>query len=128
MAEELEGRDHALEDRLGSLEGKGQNERKVRISPGSGQDRNNPSAIGKVDVDMAEIGLETLAWEMSQGNKRLAMATPVLVHVALHLAVTSAVSVFVLQSTKYLHGSVALLDRRVLVVSQDLVDDPQIGP
>jgi hypothetical protein len=72
---------------------------------------------------MAEIGLEALAWEMSQRNERLAMATSVLMHVALHLAVASAVTVFILQATAYLHGGVALLDRRVFVVGQDLVDD-----
>ena len=51
------------------------------------------------------------------------MATSVLMHVALHLTVASVVPVFVLQATKYLHGRVALLDGRVFVVSQDLVDD-----
>jgi hypothetical protein len=77
---------------------------------------------------MAKIGLNALAWEMPQGNERLAMATSVLMHIALHLAVTSVVTVFVLQATKDLHGGVALLDGRVFVVGQDLVDDRLNGP
>ena len=127
-AEELEGGDHAGEDRLGALEGEGQNERGVGVGPGGDQERNEPPAVGKVDVDVAEIGLETLAWEMPQGNEGLAMATSVLAHVALHLAVASAVAVFVLQATKHLHGGVALLGGRLLVVDQDLVDDRLEGP
>jgi hypothetical protein len=72
---------------------------------------------------MTEIRLEALAWEMSQGSEGLAMATSVLMHIALHLAVTSVVAVFVLQATKYLHGGVTSLDRRGLVIGQDLIDD-----
>ena len=44
-------------------------------------------------------------------------------HVTLYLAIASAVTMFVLQATKYLHGGVALLDRRAFVVGQDLVVD-----
>ena len=117
-AEELEGRDHAFEDRLGALEGEGQNEGSVRVGPGGDQERNQPPAIGEIDVDVAEIGLEALAWEVSQRDERLAMAASVLVHIALHLAVTPVVAVFVLQATKHLHGGVALLGGRVLVVAR----------
>ena len=127
-AKELEGRDHAGEDRLGALKRESQNERIVRIGPGGGQDRNNPLAVGELDVDMTEIGLEALAWEMSQRNERLTMATSVFTHVTLYLAIASAVTMFVLQATKNLHGGVALLDRRAFVVGQDLVDDRLKGP
>ena len=65
---------------------------------------------------MAEIGLEALAWQVSQRDERLAMAASVLVQIALHLAVASAVPMFIVQATKYLHGGVALLGGRLLVV------------
>jgi hypothetical protein len=47
--------------------------------------------------------------------------------VALDLAITSAVAVLVLEATKHLHGGVALLGRRLLVVGQDLVDERYEG-
>ena len=91
-----------------ALEGEGQNERSVRVGPSRDQEGNLPPAIGEIDVDVAKIGLEALAWQVPQRDERLAMATPVLVHIALHLAVTSVVPVFILQATKHLHGGVAL--------------------
>ena len=127
-AEELEGGDHAGEDRLGALEGQRQDERRVGVGPGGDQERHEPSAVGEVDVDVAEIGLEPLAREMAQGNEGLLMSAFVLEHVALDLAVAAAVAVFVLEATKDLHGGVALLGRRLLVVGQDLVDDRLEGP
>jgi hypothetical protein len=81
----------------------------VRVGPGRDQEGNLPPAIGEIDVDVAKIGLEALAWQVPQRNERLAMATSVLVHIALHLAVTSVVPVYILQATKHLHGGVALL-------------------
>ena len=95
-AEELEGPDHAFEDRLRALEVESQNEGSVRVGPGRDQEGNLPPAIGEIDVDVAKIGLEALAWQVPQRNERLAMATSVLVHIALHLAVTSVVPVYIL--------------------------------
>ena len=60
-AEELEGRDHPFEDRLGALEGESQHEGGVGVGPGRDQERHEPAAVGEVDVDVAEIGFETLA-------------------------------------------------------------------
>ena len=59
--EELEGRDHPFEDRLGALEGQRQDEGSVRVGPGRDQERHEPAAVGEIDVDVAEIGLEALA-------------------------------------------------------------------
>ena len=67
--EELEGRDHPFEDRLGALEGQGQDERGVRVGPGRDQERHEPAAVGEVDVDVAEVGLEAMAREMPRGMK-----------------------------------------------------------
>src|SRR5207253_2174915 len=126
-AEEVEGSDHAGQDGLGALERQRQDEGCVGIGPGGDQERNEPPSVGKVDMDVTEIGLEALAWEMSQGDERLAMVAAVFEQVALDLAVTSAVAVLVLEAPKQLHGGVALLGRRLLVVGPDLVDEPHDG-
>ena len=76
-AEELEGGDHAGQDRLGALEGKRQNEGCVGVGPGGDQERDEPPSVGEVDMDVAEIGLETVAWEMPQGDEGLSMAASV---------------------------------------------------
>jgi hypothetical protein len=51
------------------------------------------------------------------------VAASVFPQIALDLTVTPAVAVFVFEATKHLHGGVALLGGRLLVVDQDLVDD-----
>ncbi len=122
-SEELEGCDHALEDRLGALEGECQNEGIIRVGPGGNQERNKPAAVGEIDVDMAEIGFEALARKMSQRNKRLSFPAMVLEDVALHLGVAAAVAMFVAKATEHLRGGVPLLGGRGFVVGEDLVDD-----
>jgi len=63
--EELEGGDHAFEDRLGALEGECQNERTIRVGPGGDQEGDLPSPLGKFNVDVAEVGFEAFAGEMT---------------------------------------------------------------
>ena len=72
-SEELEGRDHAFEDCLGALKRQCQNEGIIRVGPGCDQERNKPSAVGKVDVDMAEIRFEALARKMAQRDESLSL-------------------------------------------------------
>jgi hypothetical protein len=121
--EELEGGDHAFEDRLGTLERECPNEGIIRVGPGGDQEGDLPSSVGEVDVDVAEVGFEALAGEMNQGYEGFLISALMLEQVALHLAVTPAVAVFVAQPTEHLHGGVALLGGRVLVVGQNLVDN-----
>ena len=71
-AEELEGGDHAFEDGLGALERQGQDEGGVGVGPGGDEERDEASAVGEVDVDVAEVGLEAAAREMAQGDEGLA--------------------------------------------------------
>jgi hypothetical protein len=82
-------------------------------------------------VDVAEIGFETLAREMSQRDERFLVPRSVLPHIALHLGVLAAVVVFVAEAPKDLGGGVPLLGRGGFVVEEDLVDDrlerPQLG-
>ena len=39
--------------------------------PGGDEERDEPAAVGEVDVDVAEVGFEALAREMAQGDERL---------------------------------------------------------
>ena len=122
-SEELEGRDHPFEDRLGALEGKRQDEGSVRVGPGRDQKRHEPAAVGEIDVDVSEIGFEALARKMAQRDERFLMPRSVLAHIALHLGIAAAVTVFVAEPPEDLSGGVPLLARGGLVVDQDLVND-----
>jgi hypothetical protein len=122
-AKELEGRDHAFEDRLGALEGERQHEGGVGVGPGGDEEGDELAAVGEVDVDVAEIGFEALAREMTQGDERLLLAASVPEHVALHLGIPAGVVLFVAEAAKDLRGGVPLLGRGGFVVDQDLVDD-----
>ena len=88
--EELEGGDHPFEDCLGTLEGEGQDERCVRVGPGRDQKRHEPATVGEIDVDMSEIGFESLARQMSQRDERFHMTASVLPQIALHLGIPAA--------------------------------------
>jgi hypothetical protein len=119
---ELEGRDHAFEDRLGALERECDHEGGVGVGPGGDEERDEPAAVGEVDVNVAEIGLEALAWQMAQGDERFFPPPSVLEHVALHLGVLTRVAVLVAEAAKDLCGRVPLLGRGGFVVGEDLVD------
>ena len=67
-AEELEGGDHPFEDGLGALERQGQDEGGVGVGPGGDEERDGPAAVGEVDVDVAEVGLEASPREMARGG------------------------------------------------------------
>ena len=77
-AEELEGGDHAFEDRLGALERQGDHEGGVGVGPGGDEEGDVPPTVGEVDVDVSEVGFEALAGEMSQGDEGLAVRAVVL--------------------------------------------------
>ena len=121
--EEFKGRDHPFEDGLGAFKGQGQDEGSVGVGPGRDQERHEPATVGEIDVDVSEIGFETLAREMSQRDERFLMPASVLPQIALHLGVPAAVVVLVAESPEELGGGVPLLGRGGLVVDQDLVDD-----
>ena len=77
-AEELEGRDHAFEDRLGALKWQGQNEGIIGVGPGGDEKGDLPPALGEVNVDVTKIGFEPLAGKMSQRDERFALSTSML--------------------------------------------------
>jgi hypothetical protein len=121
--EELEGRDHPLEDRLGTFEGQRQDEGGVGVRPGRDQKRHEPAALGKINVDVPEIGFETLTWRVGQWDERFLMPASMLPEIALDLSVPAAVGVLVAEPPEELGGGVPLLGGCGLVVAKDLVDD-----
>jgi hypothetical protein len=69
-AEELQGADHAVEDGLGALGGQSEDERGVGVSPHGHQEGDEASAVGEVDVDVSEVGLEAVARWVGQRDER----------------------------------------------------------
>src|SRR5262249_33026646 len=122
-SEEVEGRDHPLQDRLGSLEGKREHERSVRVGPGGHQERHESAAVGKVDVDVSEIRFEALARKMAQRDEGFFMPWAAFAHITLDLGIAAAVLVFIAEPPADLSRSMPLLSRGGLVVGQDLVND-----
>src|SRR5207249_2465583 len=84
--------------------------------------RNEPASIGKIDVDVTEVGFESLPWIVGQRNERLAMVASMLADVATNLIVAALIAMLLAQAPPELHGRVALLGRRILVSSKDGVD------
>ena len=122
-AEEVERCDHPLQDRLGSLEGKCEHERSVRVCPCGHQERHESAAVGKVDVNVSEIRFEALARKMAQRYERFFMPRTAFAHITLDLGIAAAVVVFVAEPPTNLSRSMTLLARGGLVVGQDLVND-----
>ena len=122
-AEELEGGDHPFEDGLGPLERQGQDERGIGVGPGGDQERDGPAAVGEVDVDVAEVGLEAMSGQMAEGDEGLAMSPPVPEHIALDLGIPAGIGMLVAEATMDLRGGVPLLGRGILVVGEYAVDD-----
>ena len=60
-------------------------------------------------MDVPEIGFEPPAWQVSQRDERLLMATPVLEHIALYLGIPADVAVLVTEAPEDLGGGVPLL-------------------
>ena len=81
------------------------------------------AAVGEVDVDVAEVGLDTSPRQMAERDEGLAMPPPVLEHVALDLGIAADVVVLIAEATVDLGGGVPLLCRGVLVVGEDAVDE-----
>ena len=74
-------------------------------------------------MDVAEIGLEPLAWKMCQRNECFLMPKAVLQDISLHLGVATEITVLVVKSTMHLRGSMSLFGRSILVAGQNLVND-----
>src|SRR5208337_3487365 len=124
-AEELESRDHPFENGLGAFERQGEDEGGVRVGPGGDEEGNQATAIGEVDVNMSEVGFETLAREMSQRDEGFLLGAFLLEQVTLYLSISADVSVFVAELPEQLHRGMALFGGSVLVVAENLFEDRQ---
>lgn len=58
------------------------------------QNRNLATTIGKVHVDVTEIGFGSLSWIMAKGDERFPLAPTPLGHVTPHLVVPTKISIF----------------------------------
>jgi len=125
VPEVVEAPRHAFENGFRALRWQRHRERIVRIRPDQDQHRNGPTAIRKVDVNLAEIGLDALARIVAERNERLAFSLATLGHVAPH-GVVAALILLVLESLENPHRRVALLRRLVLIGRENLVDRDQI--
>jgi hypothetical protein len=72
---------------------------------------------------MTKVGFKPLTGKMAQRDEGLPVAPPVIENIALYLSIPARVAVFVAEAAKDLSGSVPLLDRRGLIVGEDLVND-----
>ena len=89
-----------VEDGLGALERQGQDEGGVGVGPGGDEERDEAAAVGEVNVDVAEVGLEASSREMAEGDEGLAMSPAVLEDVALDLGIAAGVAVLVAEAAE----------------------------
>ncbi len=94
-AEERQGLDRAVQDRLGLFARQRDHERGVRIGPGHQQDRNLAPAFWEVDPDMAEVALGALPRLVGERQERLAAPAATGGHVPPHLVIAAGVMLFV---------------------------------
>src|SRR5206468_11492916 len=66
---EFQGLDHAVEDGLGAFAGQDDGEGSVGVGPDGDQEGDKASAVGEVNVDVSEVGLEATAGGVGQGDE-----------------------------------------------------------
>jgi hypothetical protein len=71
--EKRECLDQAVQNRLGPLAGHCHRERTIRVAPGHHQHRHLPPPVGKIDVDVPEVGFQALAGIVVEGDEGLAL-------------------------------------------------------
>lgn len=121
-AEERKSFDQAVEDRFGALGGQGDREDAIRKRPGDDQDRDKPAAVREIDVDVAKVGLGSLAGVVVQGDERLTFTASHRADMASDLVVSALVPVLGDKATMNLSRGVSLFARRLLVRDEDLVN------
>lgn len=95
------------------------------MRPHQNQDRNGPTALGEIDVDLAEIRFHPLARIVRQRNERLSLALTPLGHVTSHRVVAALIPLG-FQPLEDPHRRVALLRRRLFIIGENLFDNAQI--
>lgn len=122
-AEELEPLHHAFQDRFGALARQGDCEWTIRVRPDQDEHGNLLAALGKIDVNVAEIRFQPLARIMRQRNKRLDLLPLCFANVAPHGIVAAAIAVFIMQPFEDPLERVPLFGRRLFIVGKNLLDD-----
>jgi hypothetical protein len=122
-AEEIEPLHHAFQDRFGSFAWQGDSERTIRVRPYQQQHGNLLTTVGKVDVDVAEIRFQPLAWITRQRDKSLDVLSSCFANVTAHGIVTALITALIAQAFKDTLARVPLLGRRLFIVGKNLLDD-----
>jgi hypothetical protein len=122
-AKKPERLDQPVQNRLGALAGQRQRERAVRVRPSHQQHGDWTPAVGEVDVDVPEVGLQALAGCVVQRDKCLAVLAVLAEHVLAHAFITPRVTVLIPQAAEKLGHRMALLPRRLDIAAQDVIDD-----
>jgi hypothetical protein len=125
-AEEGEGPDVALEERLGALAGEGAGEDRVGVRQRHDEHRDGGRPAVEGDLGLPEVGLG-LAGRVGQRDEHLGGATPPGADGVLDPGQPARVAVLGLETLVDPLGGVPLLLRRLLVVLEDLVDDREQG-
>jgi hypothetical protein len=123
----LEAADHPFENRFRSLRRQRYGKRAVRVRPDQNQHPHGQPALGKIHVDLSEIGLQTLSRIVRQRDERLSLLPTTLRHVTPHCIVAAFVPL-ARQSLEDPHCRVALFPRRLVVCRENLVDEAKELP
>jgi len=82
-----------------------------------------PSALGKVDINVAEVRFKPLAWIARERDKRLDVQALHFANVAAHGIVAAQVTVLVAQPLEDATVGMPLLGRRLFIIGENLLDD-----
>lgn len=122
-AEEREGFDRPVQDRLGAFRGKRDGERRVRVTPRDEEHGHETTAVREIDMDVAEVGFGPHARTMLQRDERLATVEPEPTQIAPDLVVLAGVALLRDQTSVNLSRRVTLLPWSRLVRGQNRIDE-----
>ena len=118
--EELEGLYHPFQNRFGSFRWQSDRKRRVRVRPHQDQHRNLSPSVGKIDVNLAEVGFQPLPGTVIQWDERLALIASMLLDEPANGIVTARIALLVPQPLEDPHRRMPLLWRLRLVVGENL--------
>jgi hypothetical protein len=113
----------AVQDGFGALTRQGDGEGAVRVAPGDQQHGNELAARREIDVDVAEVGFETLAGIVGERDEGLGRPRRLRTDIEADAFGTAGVAVLVAEAAKDLGGRVPLLPRCLLIGAEDVVDE-----
>jgi len=122
-SKEGEGFGEPVEDRLGALGRQGDRKGAVGVGPGHQQHGDEPAAVGEIDVNVAEVGLQALARIMVERDEGLALGPPLGEQVEADALVAAGIAVLVAQTAEEFGGGMPLLAGGVFVGPEDLIND-----